>query len=802
MSKDREKLYQSYHAILSMSLTWALALIINQYFELRVPVFLCAVLSLGPAILIYLFHINKKNIVSYLLAGGSLAVLAMIFWVNKQNPVDWFKDYLRWFWEYNGSELLYVAHHSYFTLFWISMIGALLFYLLMKKQTAKLILAAVIGAAMFVLSISKININKAAVGISIFYILSVVVELFGIIYNRKEGKREKKEGILYLAPICLLLAILSISLPSHQEPIKWTFVKNAYKSIKEQIEIWGTDLDYYFGGGASEFSIGQSGYSENGSNLGAGEGVQQNNKVALKLTGLEEGKTVYLIGSISNVYTGYSWEKSKLDSIKGESDYLLDYSELFYALSRQDIEMLENNRYVSRKLVRINYNNIKTKTFFYPIKTSNYEIYSDYKKTSDSKASITFGKGRGQGTSYQTIYYEMNLEGDAFQQMLRDADDFSYEHAPEINLEKADWLVNNMLNNNKYDTLSTRENLVDLLAERSEIINQQYTALPEELPNRVRELANELTADYDNSYDKLKAIEEYLLHYEYTLEPGKLPEGEDFTDYFLFENKRGYCTSFATAMAVLGRCIGVPTRYVEGFVATFDEKDDNGMYLVKHNKAHAWAEAYIEGVGWIPFEATSTYHENRYTEWVEFNRDNDFDYSDIYQTNIIPGTETGKPGENHGQSEEKNESNPWLEAAIILIIAAIVVGLLVISYYFILKYRYKKAFQRADDSRRMYLLFLRILLLLKREGYVLEPQETILMLAARIKDNNQFKGVIFMEVADIFMKYRYAESKVSTQELDRVTIFYQGLSDKRREEESRFKSWLQEYLFLAKKSNH
>ena len=61
----------------------------------------------------------------------------------------------------------------------------------------------------------------------------------------------------------------------------------------------------------------------------------------------------------------------------------------------------------------------------------------------------------------------------------------------------------------------------------------------------------------------------------------------DFTYYFLFENKQGYCTSFATAMAVLGRAIGIPTRYVEGFVVDYRDYDNRGI-LVRNSMAHAW----------------------------------------------------------------------------------------------------------------------------------------------------------------------------------------------------------------------
>ena len=52
----------------------------------------------------------------------------------------------------------------------------------------------------------------------------------------------------------------------------------------------------------------------------------------------------------------------------------------------------------------------------------------------------------------------------------------------------------------------------------------------------------------------------------YTLTPGRPPAGRDFVEYFLFENKEGYCVHFATTVTVLLRAAGVPARYAEGYV--------------------------------------------------------------------------------------------------------------------------------------------------------------------------------------------------------------------------------------------
>ena len=135
-----------------------------------------------------------------------------------------------------------------------------------------------------------------------------------------------------------------------------------------------------------------------------------------------------------------------------------------------------------------------------------------------------------------------------------------------------------------------------------------YLALPETLPQRVRDLAQAIVdeAGAQNDYTKMKALETYLHRFPYTLEPGPIPADVDFVDYFLFEGQQGYCTYYATALAVMGRCIGIPTRYAEGYTLPTEQNDNGGLDVTNAN-AHAWCEAIIPGYGWIGFEATAPY---------------------------------------------------------------------------------------------------------------------------------------------------------------------------------------------------
>ena len=110
-------------------------------------------------------------------------------------------------------------------------------------------------------------------------------------------------------------------------------------------------------------------------------------------------------------------------------------------------------------------------------------------------------------------------------------------------------------------TVSLDSSYVNWLAESLDATRKRYLQLPDQLPQRVRDLSVSITDKYENDYDKAKAIESFLsTSFPYTLDTRALPRNRDFVDYFLFDQKKGYCTYFASAMTVMARCAGVPAR--------------------------------------------------------------------------------------------------------------------------------------------------------------------------------------------------------------------------------------------------
>ncbi|GBD11763.1 Protein-glutamine gamma-glutamyltransferase [bacterium HR23] len=156
-------------------------------------------------------------------------------------------------------------------------------------------------------------------------------------------------------------------------------------------------------------------------------------------------------------------------------------------------------------------------------------------------------------------------------------------------------------------SIATEEDLRQAGTDYPSWVTDRYLQLPDTLPTRVRELAEQLTRDAPNPYDKALAVQEYLrASYTYSLTIEAPPFGADGIDYFLFVSKKGYSEYFASAMAVLLRAVGVPARVVAGYApGTLDQ--EKKVFVVRDKDSHAWTQVYFPGYGWIDFEPTPGY---------------------------------------------------------------------------------------------------------------------------------------------------------------------------------------------------
>lgn len=136
-------------------------------------------------------------------------------------------------------------------------------------------------------------------------------------------------------------------------------------------------------------------------------------------------------------------------------------------------------------------------------------------------------------------------------------------------------------------------------------ITERYLQLPDSITQRTRELAAELTATYDNDFDKTRAIERYLRQaLTYNEGIAAPPANVDKVDYILFTAKEAYCDYYATSMIVMLRSLDIPARFAAGFArGSFDSDAD--AFKVLNKDAHSWVEVYFPRYGWVEFEPTA-----------------------------------------------------------------------------------------------------------------------------------------------------------------------------------------------------
>ena len=284
-----------------------------------------------------------------------------------------------------------------------------------------------------------------------------------------------------------------------------------------------------------------------------------------------------LRGKVYNVYNGHLW--------KNEDDSLWQFSNgLYGANQRNAFDILsylpEENETLSLP-AELEIHALSTGDCLF----SNGAVQS-IAFTDDELANVpVYYNERGELLSREVVWapYTYREETEIFQRSGKDFDRELMELEQEIERDAS-------YRDNRYNTLL-----------------QTNLQLPyDSLPAEITEITETLFQQEDSPYTKLLKLEEYFRSsgiYTYTLTPGEVPDGQDFVTYFL-QTKRGYCVYFATAMAVLARAEGIPSRLVSGYCIRSEKIDEQGTALVSANDAHAWVECYLNGIGWVPFDPT------------------------------------------------------------------------------------------------------------------------------------------------------------------------------------------------------
>jgi transglutaminase-like putative cysteine protease len=143
--------------------------------------------------------------------------------------------------------------------------------------------------------------------------------------------------------------------------------------------------------------------------------------------------------------------------------------------------------------------------------------------------------------------------------------------------------------------------------------------IPSDLPDSLVELTNRVTAKADTPAAKAAAIQAYLRSGQFAYSTEPLPgSGYEALQNFLLQDRRGYCEQFASAMAMMARVVGIPSRVSVGFLP--GEQDEEG-WKVSIRDMHAWPELYFANYGWVRFEPTPASVTGTAPAWTVQNTD-------------------------------------------------------------------------------------------------------------------------------------------------------------------------------------
>ena len=236
----------------------------------------------------------------------------------------------------------------------------------------------------------------------------------------------------------------------------------------------------------------------------------------------------------------------------------------------------------------------------------------------------------------------------------------------------------------------TSEALSGIPPAPADAVDPMFTDLPGNLPQIIRDTAREAVADARGPYAQALALQSYLRgpDFDYSLEApvegGYDGNGIDVLARFL-EQRSGYCIHFASAMAVMAREVGIPSRMGLGYApgratgTTIPGPDGTELdeYAVDTRDAHAWPELYFEGAGWVRFEPTPSrgvvpaYSVERQQNAASAAQA-DADPRELQNPvpPALPTTESEAEAESQPLAPEETAGAPWAGVGIGLLVAA------------------------------------------------------------------------------------------------------------------------------------
>lgn len=469
-----------------------------------------------------------------------------------------------------------------------------------------------VGAAGFPLGILiycliyRREVDHFGMAFMVCFLLLIWVEWVQRSWERRQMKeRSVQTRIFWILPFLGLYLVLLMISPAPEKPYDWNWAKAIYRQVQESFRTYTRKIKW---GHQEGFGMAFTGFSQEGTLEGD---VQEEAKEVMRVQIRPPAADyLYLTGVICDTFSGREWSRGQQGYEEG---VFLDTAETLYAVRNYDERYQKD--YLKEIKVTIRFEDFNTGYVFAPLKTWGLEEGSGADVVCEDE-SLRWNGQKGYGTEYSLRYFAMNTGQPQFELFLEEAGrpEEAYR-SPESDEEE----INRKLWKEimkECESRSGRTFTLQDLEDYDKTIRELYLGevrLSEELESCLKDIVKGAGTDLE----KLKAIESYLSSFTYTLTPGALPESVedagDFLDYFLLESRRGYCTYFASAFVLLARAEGIPARYVQGYCVPIGEQGDAVVYS---HMAHAWPEAYFEGIGWIPFEPTPGYGSRRYDPWA------------------------------------------------------------------------------------------------------------------------------------------------------------------------------------------
>ena len=476
----------------------------------------------------------------------------------------------------------------------------LICHIIYRIKYVKRIVPCLLLAGMIAARIMNVVITRETV-ILVIYVL--LITACGV---RSGTSKTGCDYSVYMTPVIIIFCAVLYMVPVSKEPLSWKTAKKVIHIVYENVNEAAYDFMSYTG--LDRFGSGKykSGYVDT-SKIGISSRIKGNNSIQMCVMGRQSESTLYLRGSEYNIFDGKSWKRKY--TIPDYPEREIQLYELTNALIQSGVSESAYNNFIKYRNITITHEDIRTRTVFSPLNAVRTDV--DKSEIEYNNGVLEYDRSKGRDNSYKVWYLDMDCSDMLYSRLYGRP---AYEYRGSETLENyAKKYLSININNQSY-----KQNYIEeLLDNRSDYIADNYLTVPDIVSDEMYSLAEDITDGKSTDYYKAKAIESFLKSsYEYDKVVPENKSGDCYIDTFLFETKKGSCMHFASAAAILARCIGIPSRVVTGFAVHYDEKKGKAVkHYVAGSDGHSWTEVYISGSGWIKLEPTPGYNGNAYVSW-------------------------------------------------------------------------------------------------------------------------------------------------------------------------------------------